>query len=63
MMLIVPCGCCRWEFLTEKLTYERRIRESKLKAALLQVVSSYDEIIDDSALNGDMLLMLYRPAR
>lgn len=26
----------RWEFLTEKLTYERRLRETKLKAALLQ---------------------------
>jgi ESF2/ABP1 family protein len=26
----------KWEFLTEKLTYERRIRETKLKATLLQ---------------------------
>ena len=27
----------RWEYLTEKLAYERRVRESKLKAAMLQV--------------------------
>lgn len=29
----------RWEHLTEKLTYERRIRETKMRAALLQVIS------------------------
>lgn len=27
----------RWEFLTEKLAYERRIRETKMKTALIQV--------------------------
>jgi hypothetical protein len=27
----------RWEYLTEKLAYERRVRESKLKAAMIQV--------------------------
>lgn len=26
----------RWEYLTEKLAYERRVREMKLKAALAQ---------------------------
>lgn len=42
MLLLVRFDCDivrvsgRWEFLTEKLTYERRLRETKLKAALLQ---------------------------
>jgi hypothetical protein len=27
---------CRWEYLTEKLAYERRVRESKIKAAMIQ---------------------------
>lgn len=31
----------RWEHLTEKLTYERRIRETKVRAALLQVIIFY----------------------
>eukprot|EP01033_Poteriospumella_lacustris_P000307 gene307-195_t len=36
----------KWEFLTEKLTYERRIRESKLKAALLQARKMNAEMSD-----------------
>jgi hypothetical protein len=29
---------CRWDYLTEKLAYERRMRENKLKMAMLQVL-------------------------
>jgi hypothetical protein len=28
---------CRWDHLTEKFAYERRMRESKLRAAMIEV--------------------------
>lgn len=36
----------RWEYLTEKLAYERRVRESKLKASMLQAKRQNAEFIE-----------------
>ncbi len=35
----------KWEYLTEKLAYERRIREQQLKTALMQAKKSNAEMV------------------
>lgn len=36
----------RWEYLTEKFAYERRVRENKLKTAMMQAKKNNAEIAD-----------------
>lgn len=36
----------KWDFLTEKFAYERRVRENKLKASMMQAKRSNAEFID-----------------
>lgn len=41
----------KWEYLTEKIAYERRVRESKIKAAMLQakrVNAEFAEMVEKS---------------
>eukprot|EP00981_Chlorochromonas_danica_P010793 scaffold3412_cov171-Ochromonas_danica.AAC.11 len=36
----------KWEYLTEKLAYERRVRENRLRTAMMQAKKNNAEIVD-----------------
>lgn len=40
------CFNFRWDHLTEKFAYERRVRESKLKAAMMQAKRQNAEFVE-----------------
>ena len=37
---------CRWDYLTEKFAYEKRVKENKLKVAMMQAKRSNAEIVE-----------------